>query len=83
MYVDHRETPMGIRRICNEVNKWKVKSEKKEVRHYVQESPRYNRLQRRLKADRAPILLGQNMIGRTKYNIDMSSISLKQVSQEM
>lgn len=29
MYVDHRETPMGTRRICNEVNKWKVKSEKK------------------------------------------------------
>lgn len=83
MYVDHRETPMGTRRICNKVNKWKVKSAKKKVRHYVQESPRYDRLQSRLKGDRAPMLLGQNMIGRTKYSIDMFSISLKELSQEI
>ena len=80
MYVDHRETPMDTRRICNKVNKWKVKPGKKKVQHYVQESPR---LQSRLKGDRAPMLLGQNMIGRTKYSTDMFSISLKQLSQEI
>lgn len=83
MYVDHRETPISTRRICNKVNKWKVKSGKKKVRHYVQESPGYDRLQSRLKGDRAPVLLGQNIIGRTKYSIEMFSISLKQVSQEI